>query len=429
MKGATGSRAALVTLAVIAAGAALPAACFYPTYTFDLAEPTGAGGGGSTTSGAGGAGGVGGSTVTSTTSAGGAGGSTTATTGSGAQGGGGSGGSGGGSCLGGADNNACADPACMANYECVPLPPTGWANYGIAALYASSPMDEPVGCTGDDPTDDYDGNSGLSFDPDVCSACSCGAPSGMTCSPTGLGLAPDQAIQIADATCVLPQASSLSLVTVQDACTGVCFQGGAAIPGGDMCGNPASPCNQSARVTLPTISGGTCGAGGGTASATPVTWNTAVRACNRKGMSLGGGGCPAGQVCEPKPPAPFLPHVCVGQAGMMACPGTPYTEQYIAFTGYNDQRGCDACSCGPVEGGTCDIAFDLYSDGACSDLVGSVKASATCADLAGNPPIGSTTCTATAVSGASCTPKPSTPLPNGTVTPDDTTAVTFCCIQ
>jgi len=126
------------------------------------------------------------------------------------------------------------------------------------------------------------------------------------------------------------------------------------------CG-PVSGCigsQGSVSVEAATISGGSC-----TAKIAPLpdpTWKFNERLCE----SVDPGSCAdPDQVCAPTPTAPYASQLCVtrllldGQTTPPACPAAypvPYPVPYKALYGdYMDARGCSACSCGNVSGGSC----------------------------------------------------------------------------
>jgi len=407
--GATGR--ILVTAALgVGAMVLAPAACLFPTYTFDLS---------SSSSGSGGSGSASTSTSTSSTTA------TTSSTGTG------------GAppvmedCLNGVDDNGdgkidCEDPECQADYECVDPPPTGWSANGYVALYEGAAGQTPPDCPPEQPTTAYTGNATLNAQGAVCTPCGCAAPTGQDCQLTGdlnpisAGIQPMQVVNVP----ACGNASNIATLTVPDPpWGGACFHN-EMLPGGQLCNG--QPCNTSVSSSLPTVVGGTCLPTGGVASKAPPTWATSAVACHG---TLAGKGCLNQQVCQPKPKNPFKGHVCVEQAGDLECPaGSAFSNKSVYFSGFNDTRDCTGCNCGPASGGSCEITLSLYSDpavGACNTPVTSFKAGQ-CAALSGNPGIyGWTDQITKAPQGGSCMPITVT-TPFGTVT--EKGATTFCCL-
>lgn len=403
-------------LALTAAGAAsmllAPAACLFPSYTFDLSS--------SSASGSGGTGGAASATSTSTTHT-----STATGTGTGT----------GGSpmmedCLNGIDDNGdgkvdCEDPQCMADYECVDPPPTGWGTPGYVALYDGDSSLMPPDCFPDMPTKGYTGNAALKPQPPMCSACGCAPATGQDCQlttdldPFKVGI---QAMQVSNAGCLM-SATQLSTLTVPDPPWGGACYHSEALAGGQLCNG--APCNTSVSSSLPSVTGGTCLPTGGVASKPTPTWARSALACHGTRQ---GKGCKNQQVCQPKPKSPFKGHVCVEQPGDVACPtGSAFSNKSVYYAGFDDTRDCSGCNCGPAGGGSCEITLSLYSDpavGVCTTLVTSFKAGQ-CKALSGNLGIyGWTDQITKAPSGGTCAPvAPATPI--GQVTAKGPT--TFCC--
>jgi hypothetical protein len=386
-----------------------PAACLFPSYTFDLSSSSSSSGSGGSSTSAG---------TTSTTAS-------TGTTGTG------------GAppmmedCLNGVDDNGdgkvdCEDPECQADYECVDPAPTGWSANGYLALYEGASGQTPPDCPAGMPTTAFTGNATLNAQGAVCTPCGCGSPTGQDCqltgdlNPTAGGI---QAMQVSNAAC-LTAATQLSTLTVPDPpWGGACFHD-EALAGGQLCNG--APCNTSVSSSLPTVTGGTCLPTGGVASKAAPTWATSAVACHG---TLAGKGCANQQVCQPRPKNPFKAHVCIEQSGDVACPaGSSFSNKSVYFSGFTDTRDCTGCNCGPASGGSCEITLSLYSDpavGACNTLVTSFKAGQ-CTALNGNPGIyGWTDQITKAPQGGNCMPITVT-TPFGTVVEKGPT--TFCCL-
>lgn len=394
-------RARLVALAVAGVAAPLlgPAGCFFPEYTFDLVTSSSTGTGGTTS---------GSSSSSSST---------------------GGGGSAPEDCLNGADDNGddkidCADPQCALDYECVDPAPSGWSTPGLVALYEGSSSQSPPSCPSGMDTKVYAGKAGFNA-PASCSSCDCAPPAGQDCklvtdlNPSVSGI---QAMQVSNMPC-FQAATQLSTLTVPDPWAGVCIHQ-ESLAGGQTCNG--QPCNTSVQSTLPTVSGGTCTPTGGAPNGPAPTWSSAAVACT--GSRLGGG-CQGGQVCAPKPKAPFKAHVCVEQAGDVSCPsGSGYSNKNVYFEDFDDKRDCTACQCGAASGGSCEITLSLWSDpalGACNTPAAAFKAGQ-CQDLSGNPAIhGWTEQITKPPSGGKCSPT-TTSTPLGQATPK--TPTTFCCL-
>lgn len=404
-------------LAVVAVTFSGLTGCLYPDYTFDAPETSGSGGsGGAATGGTAGAGAsLGGS---------GAGGAGAA---------GADGGSGGQAppredCLDGIDNDDdgdvdCRDSDCQPDFECVPPVPVGWGAIGHSALYQGASANLPI-CPSYADEISYEGGATLDPGSGTCTSCSCGTPSGQSCS---LSIDLDgprpgfQPLQVSNKPCG-QAGTELSTLTVPDPWGGGCYQEDTH-PAGATC--MGDPCNRSINSSSPTVSGGSCNPGGGDPLLDTPIFDQAVRACR---VPTSGGGCGGIQVCMPRPASPFEARVCIGRAGDEACPGGLFTERFVFYEGYDDGRGCTGCTCGSPTGGACEITMGVYDDpavGTCNNSVASFTAGS-CFDLTGNPAIFGLTATVTgAPSGSSCSVTGGG-QPTGQVTPE--TPTTFCCL-
>ena len=457
-------RSALPPVAVwlgLAAGVlAAPAACLFPSYTFDgTGAGTGAGGGTHTSSS--GAGGGMSSTSSSSTSSTSSTGSTSSSSGTSSSSSTSSssttsstsssstsstssssststGGVPETDCFDGLDNNGnglvdCADLSCSSVVECVPDVPTadGWD--GPFALYDGAPSDP--GCPNAYPSPAYVGNDNLMASPATCAACFCGVASGEKCVPPA-------ELTIGDASCKQQDycTGTLSLPSVAGAgCVvdSVPIDGGTAyygFPGGrTTCGPGANAtcdkptgtqCNQSVSAPAPTVAGGQCAASGGAASKPPVTWSTLARACG--GPVTTAGGCNIGQRCLPKAPPVYSAGICISKPGDNACPAGAFANNKHLFYGsHDDNRDCTACGCDAPTGGTCSVTITIFQDTNCTVPAGTFAAG-NCTGLNGNLPIYSREVGISGVVGGKCTASATGGQPTGAAAP--TAPTTFCCV-
>jgi len=430
-------RQGLVFGGLFAVAVATPAACFYPSYTFD---DTGAGGAGAepststttTTTG-------GGATTTTTSS------TTSSTVGPGGGGNGGVGNEGGGGatssssssgnggtggvlgpedCTNGIDDNGdgmpdCKDPQCTAAYKCVSAVPAGWTGY--FSLYDGAVANDPeCDATGDYPTSSSPGQSGLVAPPATCSMCACSSPTGEVCNgPT--------TVEIDDVACggLINCEASLTLNAADGSCNGTQLLSNPSTCGansGMFCDMGTQQCNLSASTAEPTVAPGSCTASGGTVTKQPPTFSGFGRSCG--GVLTTGKGCNGTQVCLPKPDPIYASGICVSKVGANMCPAaTQFTEQHIFYTSVSDTRDCTGCSCSSSSGATCAANVTLYSATNCTSQVASFAAGS-CANIA-NPVIGGKKVTVTSQpSGGSCTK--SGGQPTGMATPNGPT--TYCCV-
>lgn len=368
---------------------AAPAACLYPEHTFDEQEP-GKGGGGQ-----------------------GGGGPTTE------------------DCDNGLDDNGdgladCGDPACS-TFACVPELTAGWTGY--FALFEGAPGADP-GCSGGftaTTPPPFVGNDGLSAAPAACT-CSCGPAEGQQCAPLG-----SLNILVNDAACGSSDANCGGTLMPPSDWTGSCENSGGFRGGQLTCGpstnetcsaSTGAPCNVSVTINPLTASGGQCKPVLGVQKPN-LTWAKLGRACAAEESQ--GKGCNVGQVCLPKPSAPFASGICIAKDGDITCPPGAYTSHHVLYTDAEDTRDCEGCTCTAPSGGTCPTTVSVYSDlslDLCSTRVAMVQAG-TCNALSGNPTVaGLTASTPGAPTGATCASSTATPKGEAKgINPR-----TFCCI-
>ena len=368
---------ALGVSAVIAAAA--PASCLYPEYTFEELEPSGSG------------------SVASVSSS--------------------SGGSAAENCLNGLDDDNdgsidCADTDCgPAGYSCVAGIPLGWSGY--QSLFVGAEADLPA-CPSQFPSQiPYLGRAMPMADPVMCATCGCDAPIGEACD------LPDM-VTVIEKTCQLMATS----VTKTDLAVPAMWDGSCqAVPaaaGGMTCGAMMDPCNRAVKAAAPGMAGGSCAVSGGAPTTPAVVWGVNGKACGDAPL---GGGCGAGEVCQPLPAQPFQPGLCIYKAGEQTCPGEPFTQQHVLYEDMDDTRACTECTCGSPGGGACTANITVYNDAACS--TGAVTfAAGACANLSLNPAVAGRKAQIVTMTAGKCTASGGDPI--GTVTPTQPT--TFCCV-
>jgi hypothetical protein len=318
--------------------------------------------------------------------------------------------------LNGSDDDAdgktdCEDDDCSPVTTCVPSVPFGWS--GFAALFEGVPAQEPS-CPGTFPSPNpYVGHHTASAGSATCTACACAAATGQACNPP-------LELTVGNMTC--GNVSNVKGTLTQPAgWNGACYSSNGFSGGKVDC--LGGPCNVSITSPAPTVTGGSCAANGGQATLPPLSWAILGKAC---GDSPVGGGCGGGNICQPKPPLPFLPGLCIYKPGDQSCPAGPFAQKHVFYEAASDTRGCAACSCGAPVGGSCTISMSIYSDpfqNTCNSIVTTFNAG-DCANLNGNPAVyGRKAMVTQQPAGGTCAP--SGGQPNGTVTPTEPT--TFCC--
>jgi hypothetical protein len=128
-------------------------------------------------------------------------------------------------------------------------------------------------------------------------------------------------------------------------------------------------------------------------------------------------------VCAAVPESGFHSSPCVQHDGDVACPAGAYTEKYVEYASFTDNRDCTACTCGAPAGVTCE-GVDVFqsADSTCSGLSTTLQGPLPCQQAAF---IRADVKFVPAATGGSCQPSPVTAT--GAATP--TGAVTFCCLK
>jgi hypothetical protein len=255
---------------------------------------------------------------------------------------------------------------------CESAPPAGWAGPLALSVTAASQGAAPACGAGFDATPAFDGFADLTAPAPTCSACACGASSGVTCTGPTMSF-------FVDTACMTPAGGSL---TVSSSCVTTPFEA------------------QSVMLTGPSATGGTCPSTGGALTSSAPSWGQVARACAPSSLPSGDG-CDAGQVCAPAPAAPYSTRPCVMQAGTAtSCPaGYPGGPQ-VFYAGVDDGRGCSTCVCTGPTGAQCTApapAVDIAVDPSCSVPMGTLDAPSACVafqglefvTLAGTPTVSS----------------------------------------
>lgn len=397
----------------------LVASCGFPEFSFipdnEFYGTGGVSGSGATGGVAGAGGGVG------ATGGGGTGGGTG---GVGATGGTG-GGTGNEDCTNGVDDDGdnqvdCQDTDCQSLYTCVSAAPSGWQ--GPVALYDGT---APPNClqSGGYPTQKQAAKSGLDGGNAQCPTCSCGSPTGVSCS------------------------ADLVFFSASDCGAGSCWGNGAGC-GASAITATSGQCKQVAfchldgGATKPAgalftnlVGSGTCASSSAGQKQVPTpTWKNSVLACGDAPTT--GKGC-GSSMCLPKPAAPFS-EICIYKVGDVACTA-PFTTKKLVHQNFQDDRDCSACSCGSLSGVTCSGAsVEFYTNDFCTAGLQTTTSALQCAAIGTDPDpapplaqcnnLGADTRSAKLVAtpsgGGNCPPAGG--KVTGAATPTD--PITFCCL-
>jgi len=240
-------------------------------------------------------------------------------------------------CANGKDDNCdglidCADPVCQgAGYVCTPPAPSGW-NGPVAWFNASG--DTIPSCAAPYVAQASGGHEGINAQA-AQSSCGCTGPTNVQCNQVGVTYYTDTNCQTS--------------------------AGGAGLPT-NFCVTTGSGSSVAAQAEA-TAYNGTCGSSP-TKTVPPLSWSNSGSVCSYSAPS-DMGGCNSGALCMQQPPTGAYTKACVWQNGDVACPGTPYLQKTVFYTGVTDQRDCSACTC-TASAGTCTAQVTVFGAGGCS---------------------------------------------------------------
>ena len=202
--------------------------------------------------------------------------------------------------------------------QCVAVAPQGWT--GPVAISRTSPDGAPA-CAGDYAQDA--GSFGETFEAGVAMCqCRCGAAMGIECSGPATACWDEGA----------------------DSCTLGCDPGEATLMPGECTATMATGTEHGRAIMPDPVEPGSCEASEAHTLDAP-TFGTAITACARAESTEAG--CTDQEVCAPAPDDPF-DRVCIFQIGVHECPD-PYISRALVWAGFEDNRSCSECSCGPAD--------------------------------------------------------------------------------
>lgn len=198
--------------------------------------------------------------------------------------------------------------------------PTGWKSFGAKPLLMDGLKDPG------------------------CSPCTCGAPTGVSCTATVKDFADSL-----DNTCM----NTNGTVTIPG--NNQCFDGGVDYLSSFVFATGSGPM------------GGSCvSTGGGQRLA--LTWTTQHDLCEPASPPAN---C-VGDVCLPAAMGTYQAAACVAKAGDLGCPMGFLQVRHLFYGGASDQRTCGPnCTCGPPSGSTCANSVTLYPCPVCCANCGS----------------------------------------------------------
>ena len=100
----------------------------------------------------------------------------------------------------------------------------------------------------------------------------------------------------------------------------------------------------------------------------PVTFAEALLGCD--GAEVGDSGCEEGELCVPRPEAPFESALCIWREGDALCPiGSAFSSRRLTYGDFEDDRACGDCGCGFPLGDCLGAEVNLFSSSDCDGLV------------------------------------------------------------
>jgi hypothetical protein len=133
-------------------------------------------------------------------------------------------------------------------------------------------------------------------------------------------------------------------------CAMLSLQNGVCAVLGDTCGGTAG----ATEVQQPTAAGCTPAA----SMTVPPPFGATARTCVSQ-YAQGSSDCQPGTVCQPVAGGAFEQKLCIAAQGERTCPAQGYTDRRVFYGGFNDNRTCGYCSCGPPKQ-VCSSSFHLY---------------------------------------------------------------------
>lgn len=288
------------------------------------------------------------------------------------------------------DGTSTGEPTCA--HSCVALPPGDWQ--GPAAVLHDAPDDPAPDCTGDftEVSDPVFAN--LDAPAAMCS-CDCDDPEGASCSQVTVTRYSDSGCDDAMPTDWTFGTSCYNTIT---GAMNLYWQATSTIDAGSCAPNP--------NFVVPEAS-----------------WGDRITACSIG--SLDPVGCDPGDACVATPAAPYDGRMCIWHDGDQQCPADiGYDVRTVYYGDFADDRDCEACECGDVEG-SCDGSVYLFNPSSCSGTpIQTLSVGGSCLiAIQGVESADVTAAGLTPDASASCSPSDS----QATGQAEGIDPVTFCC--
>jgi hypothetical protein len=314
-------------------------------------------------------------------------------------------------CLDCVPGDAGTDVSASCGGTCAPIQPfDGWEGPG---LFWSGPSGTAPKCPDHAPVLAYQGHGDdLVWSP-LCDAC--------TCAPSTGDCAPPASIAASSAKC--DQLGTTSPFDGPAAWDGSCTA--------NDCICPAPQCTHALSVLSLAVgplvlTDEVCAASPTTNTPNTPTWMTDVLAC--RGMVTSGLDCTdASTTCVPSAAPPDF-QICIFHHGETTCPDS-YPYKHVAYTSFDDTRGCTLCTCGTPAGGSCTGNLTIFTDTGCTmppppQAPTWSLTSTTPACVGAGAPLGSKTVTDLAYQPGTCAPSGG---PSGSAQAAGRS--TFCCLM
>lgn len=266
--------------------------------------------------------------------------------------------------------------------ECVPAVPADWSGPVLLAMGASQLPSCPTAFPTVDPTARY---ANLNAPAATC-GCSCGTPKNPTCTA--------------------------ALLKEYSGPSNACLAETGSHTVGLNCGPVSFSLSSTSLRASGVLSSGGC-TPTPTKSVPTANWGLQARVCTGANIKTD---CSTGEVCAPPATAGF--DLCIQRSGDQTCP-TSYPTKQVVFAGFDETRGCSACTCGSAAG-TCTGTVHLSQQDTCTPSLGSVSLYQCVSVTAG---VNFARYAPNAALNVAC--PPSTVSPTGAATPK--TPTTFCC--
>jgi hypothetical protein len=226
--------------------------------------------------------------------------------------------------------------------RCVATPPEGWT--GPVALARTPPGNEPT-CEGAYAQDAQTFGETFRVGSVSCE-CLCSEATGIECVGS----------------------ASVCYGEGADSCSLDCDPPDLVVDPGVCTASPATG-SQHGRTRMPDpIDPGACEPSEAHVIQEP-SFGTAVRTCAR--VDATEVGCMESEVCAPEPGDAF-DRVCIFQLGQHDCP-EPFRSRTLVWSGFEDDRSCAACSCGPATS-ACTGSLQNSGSAACDNITSTIPA-------------------------------------------------------